>query len=307
MHKNYVGLAIAIATVVWGSAFVAIRAVLPYFSPSDLASVRFAIAAVVLGAVMLPRAQRWALPSGGWVRLWIGGVFGIAIYHLLLNWGMRRVDAASAAFIINTGPLFTALLARWYLHEKLRWAHWAGLGLAFCGVALIAASRGPLRANGMWFLAILVSAFLQSVYFVITRSLSRTMTSLQQTVFALGIAMVSLLPFLPHGVMTFVRAPWTAEAWLVWLGVGPSAVAYFAWAYVLKHLPAGQATLFLFLVPLVSMTMGYAILGETLTWLGLVGGAVCLTGVSLPQVKLGGKDKELPRMNTEGARMDTDL
>jgi drug/metabolite transporter (DMT)-like permease len=287
MQKKLIGVAIAIATVVWGSAFVGIRAVLPYFSPTDLASVRFAIAALVLGAVVLPRVGNWEMPSGAWLRLGIGGVFGIAVYHVLLNWGMRRVDAASAAFIINTGPLFTALLARWFLHEKMRRAHWAGLGLAFSGVALIASSRGPLRANGIWFLAILISAFLQSVYFVITRSLSRTMTSLQQTVLALGIAMVSLLPFLPHGVVAFFRAPAAAEAWLIWLGVGPSAAAYFAWAYVLKQLPAGQATLFLFLVPLVSMTMGFVILGETLTWLGLLGGAVCLTGVALPQLRLG--------------------
>jgi drug/metabolite transporter (DMT)-like permease len=285
MQKNFVAVAIAIATIVWGSAFVGIRAVLPYFSPTELASVRFVIAAIILGAIVFRRIRRWDVPRRAWLPLIFGGVFGIAVYHGLLNWGMRRVDAASAAFIINTGPLFTALLARWFLQERLRWAHWTGLAVAFTGVALIASSRGPVRANGIWFLAILASAFLQSCFFVITRRLSGTLTSLQLTVLSIFIATSSLLPFLWNGVLAFTRAPWTAEAWLVWLGVGPSALAYFAWAYVLKHLPAGQATLFLFLVPLVSMTLGYVMLGEKLTLIGLLGGAVCLIGVALPQLQ----------------------
>jgi drug/metabolite transporter (DMT)-like permease len=49
-------------------------------------------------------------------------------------------------------------------------------------------------------------------------------------------------------------------------------------------MPAGQATLFLFLVPMVSLTMGYVILGERLAWLGLVGGCLCLAGVALPRI-----------------------
>jgi drug/metabolite transporter (DMT)-like permease len=292
MEKRYVPLAIALTTLVWGSAFVAIRAVVPFLSPTRLASVRFGIAGLVLLGVMFRHRREWKLPAGSWLLLAIAGMLGIGVYHVALNWGMRHVDAASAAFIINTGPLFTALLARWFLHEKMQWGHWAGLALAFSGAALIAASRGPLRSSGLWFLAIFCAAFLQAAYFVIARNFSVTMTSLHFTAVTVLLAAVMLLPFLWAGIADLSAAPLRAQLWMLWLGLGPSALGYFTWAYVLKHIPAGQATLFLFLVPLVSLTMGFAVLGERLTLFGLVGGLVCLAGVALP--RLAGLAQRIP-------------
>src|SRR6478672_4058833 len=86
------GIAAVVVTVVlWASAFVGIRAVGPSFSPGPLTLGRLAIAAVVLGLVVLPKLR--ALPRGReWWPILAYGVMWFAGYNVALNAAEHMLD-----------------------------------------------------------------------------------------------------------------------------------------------------------------------------------------------------------------------
>ena len=73
----------------------------------------------------------------------------------------------------------------------------------------------------------------------------------------------------------------TIHNWLVYLGVGPTALGFATWAYALRRMSAGRLASLAYLIPVVAILLGWALLGETPPWLAAVGGALCLAGVYL--------------------------
>jgi drug/metabolite transporter (DMT)-like permease len=71
----------------------------------------------------------------------------------------------------------------------------------------------------------------------------------------------------------------SALAWTVYLGVFPTAIGFTTWAYALRRTTAGRMGATLYLVPPITVVMGWAVLDETPPALALAGGALCLAGV----------------------------
>src|SRR5258706_14849115 len=131
-------VAACVCTIVtFASAFVAIRAGLRAYSPVQLAALRFIISSLAFGALAFFRPVR--LPAArDWPRLVLAGLAGFAIYSLLINSGEVRVSAGMASFVINTSPVFTAILASMTLGERMPAAGWIGLSVCLVGTALLA-------------------------------------------------------------------------------------------------------------------------------------------------------------------------
>ena len=105
----------------WASAFVVIRHVAHDISPGSLGAGRLIVAALVVLPLVLRRG--WVQPTRReWILLTACGVGWFGIYNLALNEGERRVDAGTAAMIIQIGPIIVAVLAVWIFGEVLhRW------------------------------------------------------------------------------------------------------------------------------------------------------------------------------------------
>ena len=135
---NKLGVAaVAVTVVLWASAFVGIRAVGPSFSPGSLTLGRLAIAAVVLGAVVLPKLRE--LPRGReWWPILAYGVMWFGGYNVALNAAEHLLDAGTTALLINVNPILVAVMAGVILKEGFpRWLIIGSL-VAFGGVAVIA-------------------------------------------------------------------------------------------------------------------------------------------------------------------------
>ena len=103
-------LAALVTVVLCASAFVGIRAAGEDLSPGALSVGRLAVGSVVLGAFVL--WQRGRLPGRGeWPLLVVCGVLWFGLYNLALNEAERRVDAGTAAMLVNVGPILIAILA----------------------------------------------------------------------------------------------------------------------------------------------------------------------------------------------------
>jgi drug/metabolite transporter (DMT)-like permease len=273
-------LALGTTIILWACAFVGIRAALPAYGPLHLAVLRFLVAALVLGAAA--PVLRLRMPERrDLVRIVLSGLLGITGYNLALNTGELEVSAGAASLLVNTGPIWTALLAQLLLGERLRPAGWAGIGLGFAGAATIAlGTRSELGVSRGALLVVLAAALL-SLYSVVQKPLLARYRPVEATTYAIFAGALGLLPFGWGLPATLLAAPLPATLAVIFLGVGPAALAYVAWAAVLARLPAARAAGFLYLVPPTALLVAWLWLGEVPASAALIGGAIALAGVAL--------------------------
>lgn len=280
--------AIAVTVVLWASAFVAIRHVGSEVSPGALALGRLLVASAVLGAVLLLRRPAPAATPDGWPRgrgwwwLLACGVMWFGVYNVALNEAERRIDAGTAAMLVNIGPILIAVLAGWLLKEGLpRWVL-AGCGVAFAGVLVIGLATSDGGTADLWgVLLCVVSAIGYAIGVIAQKPLLVETSPLRITWLACSVGAVVCLPYAPALLSDLSAAGPGALGWVVYLGLMPTALAFTTWAYALKRSTAGKLGVTTYLVPPIAILMGWALLGETPAGLAYVGGAICLLGVYL--------------------------
>lgn len=281
-RTEVVAVGAALVTVaLWGSAFVAIRDAGRALSPGSLALGRLLVSVLALG--LAASIRREPVPHGrDLLRIAAFGVLFLGVYSVALNAAERRVDAGTAAMVINTGPILIVILAGIFLNEGFpRWLL-AGCGVAVTGCVLIglASSHASSRA-GLGIVLLVVAAFAYATAVVVQKPVLARASPLQVTWLGCVAATVVCLPFAPTLVGELGDAGPTQMAWIVYLGLAPTALGFATWAYALRHMNAGRLASLAYLIPVVAILLGWALLGETPPWLAAVGGALCLAGVAL--------------------------
>jgi drug/metabolite transporter (DMT)-like permease len=265
----------------WASAFVGIRSAGHEVTPGALALGRLLVGSVILGAVVLIRREplppRRTLPA-----IVVSGVLWFGVYNVVLNMAERRVDAGTAAMLVNLGPILIALLAGAFLHEGFPRALLAGCVVGFAGGAVIGLATSAHGVSASWGAVLcVIAAFAYAVAIVVQKPVLRAASALQVTWLACTVGAVSCLPFAGALVRDAGDAHASAIAWAVYLGAMPTAVGFLAWAYALARTSAGRLGSLTYLVPGLAILLGWGFLGETPPLLALLGGALCLGGVAL--------------------------
>jgi drug/metabolite transporter (DMT)-like permease len=209
------------------------------------------------------------------------GLLGITAYHLLLNYGEVTVTAGAASLLVNTAPIFTALLAIAFLKERLSLRRWVGIAVSFTGVVLITGGEAKGLSVDWGALLILLSAVCISVWMILQKPYLKKYSPVQLTTYIIWVGTIFLLPFLPSLIKAVPTAPLSATIAAVYLGIFPSAIAYATWAYVLAQIPASRAATLLYLVPVLAIIVAWVWLQEIPTVLSLIGGAIVLSGIVL--------------------------
>jgi drug/metabolite transporter (DMT)-like permease len=282
-------IALGVALVLWASAFAGIRAGLRAYSPGHLAILRFLVASIVLAIYAaiahFRRPEMRDLPG-----LALSGAIGITFYNIALNYGETRVTAGAASLLIASVPIWTALFARFWLHEKLTPLGWFGVLLSFAGVALIASGEGEGVRLSPQALVILAAAITSSVYMIMQKAYLARYSALEFTAYSIWFGTLLMLPFGGGFIHALRSAPAAATVAVIYLGIFPGALAYVAWAYVMSHGTAGRTATLLYIIPVMAIGIAWVWLGEVPRWISLVGGGIALAGVVL----VNAKGKELP-------------
>jgi drug/metabolite transporter (DMT)-like permease len=276
--------AVCCTVVMWSSAYTAIRAGLRAYAPAQLAALRFLGASLLFGALAGIRGVR-SPAARDWPRTILSGVLGFAIYALLVNQGETRVSAGMASFVIGTVPVFTAVLASMTLRERMPWLGWIGLGVSMSGTALLAFGTTGRFVFEPAVLVLLAAAAVQAVYFILQKPLVSRHGAISTTSWAVWSGTACLLPFVPSTFHDALHAPLMATFSILYLAAFPTVVGYATWAFAVSRVPVGRITASLYFIPPMATLIGWLVLGERPTLIGLGGSALAIAGVAVVNLR----------------------
>jgi drug/metabolite transporter (DMT)-like permease len=271
--------AIAGTLLAWSSAFVVIRSVIGLFGPGELALLRMCVAAPLLALFMI--GKKWVKPTAReWLLITAFGIGWFSTYIFALNTAEQSIDAGTASFLVNIGPLLIAIGASMFLGEKLPRNLLGGALVALSGVGLIAwATSSSEHFDIVGILWALVATVTYAIGVLTQKPALKRISSAQVTFLGAAISIVPLLVFAPSAIETVATAPTNAIFGIFWLGAIPTALGYGLWGYALTRMPASQLGVSTYLVPPMVVIESYLILGEAAHPLALAGGAIALAGV----------------------------
>lgn len=281
--------------LIWGMSFLFIKVAVHEVSPATLVAGRMLFSVATLGAVAVARPALFA----GWRRFWRLSV-GVAIVnyvipYVAIAWGETRITSGLASILNATTPLFTVLLANWWLgmgHEALTLRRGAGVLVGFAGVGLLV-GPGALHVTGgglagaLGEAAVLVAALTYGVGALLSRRYAGSAT----LVAPLGSQIVGLVIVVP---LALVWSPPThlpsarAIGAIAALGVAGTAVAFLLYFWLIRHVGATRTSLVTYLLPCTALVWGVFLLGETISWNALAGLALVLVGTMVTNGTLNG-------------------
>ena len=272
-------LAIVGTVLAWSSAFVVIRSSLGYFGPGELALLRQLVAVPLLAFWMI--GQKWVWPSAReWLLIATFGVTWFSTYIVSLNTAEQTIDAGTASFIVNIGPLLIAIGASIFLGEKVAGNLIAGAVVALGGVGLIAwgtSSSENLDLTGI--LWALLATVTYSIGVLTQKPALKRISASQVTLLGAVIAVIPLLWFAPKAFALLPMAPANALFGAIWLGAVPTALGFGLWGYALKRMPASKLGVSTYVVPALVVAESALLLAEWPHPVTIIGGAIALLGV----------------------------
>jgi drug/metabolite transporter (DMT)-like permease len=270
-----------IAVTLWASAFVGIRSADRELSAGALALGRLLVGSAALGLVVAVRRE--PRPTGrALAQAIVCGLLWFGAYNVILNEAERRVDAGTAAMLVNVGPILIAIFAGALLREGFPRRLMIGCLISFAGAALIGLATSRQGVSQGWGSVLCILAALAYAGGVIAQkpALARA-SAVSVTWLACTVGAISCLPYAPALVHELRHMSGSAIAWTVYLGVAPTAIGFAMWAFALARTTAGRMGSTTYLVPPLAVLLGWLMLGEVPPALALPGGLLCLAGVAL--------------------------
>ncbi|MBO9418249.1 DMT family transporter [Labrenzia sp. R4_2] len=260
----------SVLAALWGSSFLAIGVAVKDIDPATLVFARMAIAAPVLGCVLLLRGGGFDLGVRGWIIAAIVGVSGNVLPFLLISYAEQEVNTGLAALIMGIAPIITLVAAPLvHFEESLTRLKVFGALAGFAGVAVLAAPDlsagriGSLLPELCLVAAACCYAFtaLFSRRFPFPDPLQMAAASVFVGLLALGGYMVLFAPDLGLSA-----APVPALAAVLYLGLGPTALAALIYFYLIPRIGAARLQQVNYAVPVIGTLLGIAVLGEQPGW-----------------------------------------
>jgi drug/metabolite transporter (DMT)-like permease len=292
------GLAAMIACVLfWGFSFISTKIAVVVFPPMSLGMLRFAVALIFLYIIKLKFAPGEKLSIKDIPVLSAAGITGVTLYFFFENNGISLVSASEASIAVSSIPVFV-LITGWILektgnfrkkhltHENSepstikKW-QWAGCFVSIAGVWLVAGVSFAVSGSLLGYVYMSGAAFSWVAYSFFTRSLFKS-HSVIFIVFWQSLA--GFICFIPFSVIEFKN--WgnpTGEIifHLLFLAILCTALGHWFYVMAMESLSVTISSIFLNLIPVVTVIGGFFVLGERLRPLQWLGAVFVIFGVTL--------------------------
>ena len=272
--------ACALASCFWGCGFYFGKIALAEMNVGAMVFYRFAFA--VLGLTPLLFTHRAHFTRNEWLLLAAGSFLGVPVQFLLQFYGLSLTTVSHASLMVGTMPVFLAIGATLFAHERLHRLGWAALAVSTAGAALItfgghhtASANGPSLTGD---LLVVLSMGIALFWILINKRLIATHSPVVVTTWGMLLGWLMLFACVPpiwglppvHGV--------SAGAWaaLAASGLLCTAATTLLWNWGMTRVPASQAGVLLNIEPCMGSVLGVVLLHETLGGVAYVGGAMIL-------------------------------
>jgi drug/metabolite transporter (DMT)-like permease len=272
--------------VIWGVNIPLMKIGLEEIDIYVFNSIRLTISALVLVLFAWREIRRGLVPKHGltFKQLLIFAAMISAVYQVLFLVGISYTTSGNTALIMATVPMWTALLARLFILEKLRLIAWWGLTIAFAGTVVVALQKDDVSADldMLWGnLLILGAALLWAGGTVYSRPLLNRISPVQLSASASVIALPVHLLLAAGHYESSLPALHSPHLWLIILysGVLSSGLSLPMWNYGVRQAGAAHAAVIQNVIPLVAIIAAWLTRGEPVTQAQILGGALILSGV----------------------------
>ncbi|HBI8850104.1 TPA: DMT family transporter [Staphylococcus aureus] len=267
--------------ILWGSAFPMINIALNDFSAESLSAFRLILATIILLPFViikkLPTPELRDIPV-----IFILGFCGFVIYHTALNFGETLISAGISGILVSTTPIFSSALAYIFLKEHFSKWNWLSSLVAFIGISIISISKDDYTTiNVLGVFIILLASFSESLYFTFQKKYIEKYGFIAFTLYTIMASSPFMLIFIPEIINDIHGATFTSIVSVLYLAIFPTIIPYVLLAYIVKSVGVSDATMSLYLTPIVSLLLSYLLLDELPTTLAIIGGIITLLGVSL--------------------------
>lgn len=287
MDKGHMkGHLVALLTImIWGTTFVATKILLIDFTPIEILFFRFMMG---FFALMIIYPHRLHVMNKTHELLFAAaGLSGITLYYLLENIALTYTMASNVGVISSLAPFFTAILAFFLLKEEpLRINFFFGFIVALIGISLISfSSVSHFQINPIGDILAMAATIIWAIYSIITRKISRLgyhTVQMTRKMFFYGILFMIPTLFLFNFKLELIRFTNPVNVLnMIFLGLGASALCFVTWNYAVKVLGPIKTSIYIYLIPVVTVVTSIIILDEKITWLAAIGIVLTLAGLFL--------------------------
>jgi drug/metabolite transporter (DMT)-like permease len=288
--REIYGHAAALITIaLWGTTFISTKILLNSFTPVEILFLRFVVGYAVLFLAYPHRLKTGSFREEG--LLMLAGLCGITLYYLLENTALTYSFASNVGLIVSISPFFTAIFAHFLLKgEKLRFRFLLGFLSAIAGVLLIDYNGSViLKLNPLGDLLAVGAAVIWAMYSILMKKISLYgyhTVACTRRVFFYGL--IFMLPFLFFGgkfpdVRQLIVPVNLGN--LLFLSLGASALCFVTWNWAVGILGAVKTSVYIYLVPLITITASVLILKEKITPVAGAGAVLTIAGLFLSEWK----------------------
>ncbi len=270
---------------IWGGSFVLMRLGATEFGPMATAFLRTLVAACVLLPLLLLRGQ-WQALRQHYRPIAVVGLLNSGIPFACYAYALLSISSGLSSILNATTPLWGALIAWWWLHDKPNASRILGLCLGFVGVALLASGKASFKPqadgsnSGLAVLACLLATLCYGIAGSFTK---RYLTGVPPLVTATGSQVGACLGLgLPALWLWPAHTP-RPQAWAAVVAVGLlcTALAYILYFRLIARAGPAKALAVTFLIPVFALAIGSVLLGEPISLWMLLCGLVIVGGTAL--------------------------
>jgi drug/metabolite transporter (DMT)-like permease len=269
--------------IIWSSSFLWIKIGVQEVGPMALVAFRMLFGALTASAAVFYQKLEWPRDRKTWLVYAILGPTSLAIPIFLISWGEQTIDSAVASILNATVPLFTLIIAHFYLHDdKMTPQKVIGLLVGFAGIVILLSK--DLTASAHNSVIGQAAVILASLFYAGSAVWARKVTAhvpgavrgaaplLTATIFMWVLGPVLETPFkIPALSITWIAA--------LWLGVLGSGIAMILNYYLLHEIGPTRTTLVTYVFPPGGVILGVIFLNEQLSWQLFAGAALIIASL----------------------------
>jgi len=293
-RNAYIGIAFAIVTaIIWSGNFIIARGVYKLIPPVSLAFYRWALASVIiffLGCKKFMAEKSFVFKNRQYF-FWTA-LMGITIFNTLIYVAGHTTSAINLALIGTTAsPIFAIIISAIFLKETITALRIAGLLFCVAGVVVLL-SKGSINtllalrftAGDVW---ILLAAFVFAIYTVLVKKKPATISPVTFLFVVFIGGTILLLPFFIAEKIMMPPVQWNGHLLgsILFLGIGASVISFFFWNSAIARIGPVRTALFGNLIPVFSTLEAVWLLGETITVVHIISGALVIIGLVLANLK----------------------